>query len=254
MTRLIIYTVGVLAALWLLLSLGILPEPISHVVESVVGIVCSLALPAIIITSYAAPGIWQNVAADVRHGWYRLRTRRRDIDELEVKVAHLDRAYHMHQLGLIYAAQGRVAKAKSWFERALSKDSDAYETKYHLALCHFAQKHYAAAADLLEQVHTQKPDYDYGMAYLRLAQSQDFVGNKPRAVEVYKTLLRFYPGHAEGSYYYALLLGEEQAIDEARRLMRELIFTVRHSPSFHRRRNRHWALKAQWWLWRHRGE
>ena len=34
--------------------------------------------------------------------------------------------------------------------------------------------------------------------------------------------------------------------------MRDVIFTVRHSPGFHRRRNRHWPLKAQWWLLRHR--
>ena len=110
-----------------------------------------------------------------------MRTRRRDIDELELKIAHLDRPYHMHQLGLIYSAQGRVTKAKQLFEQALAKDPEAFETKYHLATCHFAQKHYQAAADLLEQVHTQKPDYDYGMAYLRLARSQQFVGNNSRA-------------------------------------------------------------------------
>ena len=118
----------------------------------------------------------------------------------------------------------------------------------------FAQKQYAAAAELLEKVNAQKPDYDYGMAYLRLAQSQQFVGNNSRAAEVYQTLLRFYPGHPEGTYRYALLKADNHALDEARKLMRDVIFTVSHSPGFHRRRNRHWALKRRLWLWRHRGD
>ena len=145
---------------------------------------------------------------DVSHFWRRLRTRRRDVDELEVKIAHLDRPYHMNQLGQIYLTQGRVAKAKPWFERALAKEPEGIAAQYNLATCHYAQKQYAAAAELLEQVHAQKPDYDYGMAYLRLAQSQQFVGNHPRAAEIYQTLLRFYPGHPEGLYHYGLLTAD----------------------------------------------
>jgi tetratricopeptide (TPR) repeat protein len=254
MTRLILITVAVFVVLWLLLAWGVLPEPLARVVEPIVGLACSLAVPALFITAYAAPGLLRDVADDVRHFWHRLRTRRRDVEELERKIAHLDRPYHMQQLGMIYTRQGRVGKAKEWFERALAKDGEALETKYHLAACHFAQKQYATSAELFEQVHAQKPDYDYGMAYLRLAQSQQFVGNRPRAAEVYQTLLRFYPGHPEGSYFYGLLRADEGALDDARRMMRDVIFTVGHSPGFHRRRNRHWALKAHWWLWRHRGD
>ena len=92
------------------------------------------------------------------------------------------------------------------------------------------------------------------MAYLRLAQSQQFVGNQSRAKEIYQILLRFYPGHPEGSYFYALLLADEDQLLAARKLMNDLIFTVRHSPGFHRRRNRHWALKARWWLWHRRSK
>jgi tetratricopeptide (TPR) repeat protein len=252
MTRLMLITVGVIAVLWLLLGLGILPAPVARLVEPIVGLAFSLAIPALFITAYVAPGLFHEVAADVRHFWQRVKTRGRDINELELKVANLDRPYHMQQLGLIYEAQGRIAKAKHWFERALAKDPDAYETQYHLAACQFAQKHYAPAAELLEKVNAQKPDYDYGMAYLRLAQSQQFVGNSARAAEVYQTLLRFYPGHPEGTYHYALLKAADHSPEEARKLMQDVIFTVSHSPGFHRRRNRHWALKARLWLWRHR--
>jgi tetratricopeptide (TPR) repeat protein len=253
MTRLILVSIVVLAAAWLLLTLGVLPAPLARVIEPVVGLACSLAVPALFLTVYVAPGLLRSVADDASHLWHRLSTRRGDTEELERKIAHLDRPYHMHQLGLIYAAQGRTAKAKPWFERALAKDPESLDSNYQLGLCFFSQADYPGAAELLERVYVTKPDHDYGGLYLRLAEAQHFAGNKARAIEVYQTLLRFYPGHPEGSYHYALLI-EADSLDEARRLMRDVIFSVRHSPGFHRRRNRHWALKARWWLWRRRGK
>jgi tetratricopeptide (TPR) repeat protein len=252
MARFVLIAVVVLVVLWLLLSAGVLPGPVARVAEPIVGVASSLTIPALIITAYVAPGLFHEVAADARHLWHRLSTRGHDIEELERKIVHLDRPYHMQQLGMIYANQGRVGKAQHWFERALEKDPESIDAKYHLGLCHLAHKQYQSAADLLEQVHAHKPDYDYGMANLRLAQAQQFVGNHSRAAELYKKLLQFYPGHPEGSYHYGLLLAGDHSPGDAHQLMRDLIFTVRHSPGFHRRRNRHWALKARWWLWRHR--
>ena len=254
MARFVLIAVVVLIVLWLLVAAGALPDPVARLVEPIVGVASSLAIPGLIITAYVAPGLFHEVAADARHLWHRLRTRGHDIEELERKIVHLDRPYHMQQLGMIYANQGRTAKAQKWFERALEKDPDSIDAKYHLGLCRLAHKDPAAAAQLLEQVYAQKPDYDYGMANLRLAQAQQFIGNDSRAAELYKKLLQFYPGHPEGSYHYGLLLAGDHSPDEARKLMRDLIFTVRHSPGFHRRRNRHWALKARWWLWRHRAK
>ncbi len=252
MRRLIVLVILVLAALWLLLEAGVLPEPVANLAAPVVGLACSLAFPGMLIIAYTAPGLFRDVADDVSHFWRRLRTRRHEVEELERKIAHLDRPYHMQQLGMIFAAQGRPAKARPWFERALEKDPSSLDARYQLGLCHFAQKEYPAAAELLEQVYAEKPDHDYGMTYLRLAESQQYCGNLDRAAEVYRTMLQFYPGHPEGGYHYALLLADQDSLAKAKELMREVTFAVRHSPGFHRRRNRHWALKAQWWLWRHR--
>jgi tetratricopeptide (TPR) repeat protein len=252
MTRFILTTFAILFLAWVLLALGVLPEPLVHVLEPVLELASSLIIPGLFLTAYLAPGLIQSTFADINHFWRRIRTRKHDVEELERKIVHLDRSHHMNQLGVVYLQQGRIAKALPWFEKALEKEPDSLDAKYHLACCHFAQKRYDKSAELLEQVHAQKPEHDYGMAYLRLAQSQQHLGNASRAGEVYTTMLRYYPSQPEGTYHYALLLADDHSVDRPKQLMQEVIFTVRHSPSFHRRRNRHWALKARWWLMRNR--
>ena len=180
MTRLILISIITLVVLWLLLAIGIVPEALAVFIRPVIGTATSLAIPALFLTAYAAPGLIRNVVDDANHLWHRLRTRGRDIEDLESKIVHLDRPYHMHQLGLVYSKQGRIKKAQPLFEQALAKDPESIDSKYHLALCYFAHKDYQSAADLLEQVHAKTPDYDYGVAYLRLAQSQQFIGNPSR--------------------------------------------------------------------------
>ncbi len=118
MRRLFLLAVAVFAALWLLTELNVLPAPIAGAVGPIVGLGCSLAIPGLFLIAYTVPGLFRELADDVSHFWRRLRTRRHDLEELERKIAHLDRAYHMQQLGMLYAAQGRPAKARPWFERA----------------------------------------------------------------------------------------------------------------------------------------
>jgi tetratricopeptide (TPR) repeat protein len=253
MARVVLTIVAVTGGLWLLLELQVLPAPLVRPASLVVGGVCSLSLPLFLLSLYAAPGLYRDMHDGLRRTWERVAGRRREIDDLQRKIAHLNHPHHMTQLGQIYYRQGRLGKAAELFQQTVGRDPDALEARYRLALCHFDQGRYGPAAELLEQVHAVKPEYDYGMAYLRLAEAQHRLGHTERAAEVYGTLLKFYPSHPEGSYQFALLRAERGELADARRLMGDVVFAVRHSPSFHRRRNRHWMLKARWWLWRNRG-
>lgn len=252
MARLYLYVLAFLAVLWVLLQLGVLPPQLAMIAARILGLACTLACPLFFLTLYLAPGMLEEATGPFRRTWHRLRTHRLEIEDLKRKIARLDKAHHMVQLGMVYARQEQCAKAEPWFRKALEKESDLLEARYRLALCRYDRGDYREAADLLEQVHAESPGYDYGLSYLRLAQAQQHLGNEDRASEIYDTLLRYYPGHAEGSYHYAQLLAHRGETARAAELLRELIVTVRHSPAFQRRRNRHWYLKAHWWLWRHR--
>ena len=55
----------------------------------------------------------------------------------------------------------------------------------------------------------------------------------------------------KGCYGYGLLLERRGDLASARQQIEQVIFSVRNSHHFHRRRNRHWMWKAKGWLWRH---
>lgn len=211
----------------------------------------SLACPLFFLAMLLAPLVGFPLSQYVEQGLKRLRLRRREIEHVKDRISHLDKPHHMAELGSIYLGQGRYARAAPWFEKALERDDTLLDVRYRLGICRFEMGRYEEAAELLEDVHREKPDHDYGEAYLYLARAQTLAGNPTRAREVYETLLRYYPGHPGGTYRYAQLLSQAGETEAARDQMRRVVSSVRRSPPFGRRRNRHWQWKAQWWLWRH---
>ena len=252
MARLFWIVVGGLIFLWLLRSTGVLHAVpmVKSMVDSILGLACAFACPLFFLMMFYAPGLFRDLTGGVTRVWERYGARQRELEDLKRKIAHLDKAHHMAQLGNHYLRQGRHARAREWFTKALEKDPKLLDARYKLALCEYEEKDYQRACQLLEEVHQEKPDHDYGMAYLRLAQCHQHLGSPQRADEVFKILLQFYPGQPEGTYCYALLKSAEGDSARAHELMREVVTAVRLSPRFQRRRNRHWLLKAKWWLWR----
>jgi tetratricopeptide (TPR) repeat protein len=229
-----------------------LPPDAAGVVDSIIGGILSLACTGFWILLWVAPGTIYRLRDDAGELWERLRGRRSEIDDLMQRIHHLGKPHHMAQLGAIFQRQGRHKQAGHWFAKALEQDGAMVDARYRLALCRMREKKFQEAATLLEEVHAAKPDHDYGGAYLRLAQASELAGNDDRAAAVYPMLFKCCPGHAEGCYGYGLLLKRRGDVHEARQQMEQVLLSVRNSPTFHRRRNRHWMWKARWWLWRHR--
>lgn len=238
-----------LTGLVLVFSFGVSPGRIELAVEGAVGLLFSLACPLFFVIMLLAPGLGYRLSENIQEAWERLKGRRAEIEDLTARINHLGKPHHMAQLAGIYLRQGRYKVAADWFAHAIEKDPDLLDARYQLAVCRLREKRYQEAVDLLEHVHAKKPDHDYGGAYLRLAQACEKAGKDERARQVYPILLRFYPGHPEGCYGYGLLLDRCGRLAEARKQMEQVVFSVRNSPRFQRRRNRHLMWKARRWLW-----
>jgi hypothetical protein len=252
--RIFLVTIGLLliTAAVLVLGFEVPVERITFWISRVFGILLSMACPLYFLLMFLAPGIGYNMSASIQARWERMKGRRAEIEDLTRRINHLRKPHLMAQLAGIYLRQGRHKLAAEWYTKALEHDGTMLEARYRLAECHLHENRPLDAMELLEQVHTTKPDHDYGGAYLRLAQASERAGREQRASEVFAILLRFYPGHPEGSFCYGLLLDRLGKPEEARKQMEQVIFSVRNSPPFQRRRNRHWMWKAKWWLWRNR--
>ena len=247
---LLLLALAVAAAAGLVLIGGVEPIELVGWVSRALGVVIGLACPVFFLLMLVAPAALYGLGDRLSTVWERLRTRRAEIEDLQHRIAHLGKPHLMAQLGAIYFRQGRYKQAAHWFRQALEKDPDLIDARYRLAICHLKASQFEPACELLEEVHRRKPDHDYGGAYLRLAQVSGALRRSERAEEVYRTLLRFYPGQPEGCFRYGKLLAERGDPEAARAQMQQVVFSVRNSPAFQRRRNRHWMLKARWWLLR----
>jgi tetratricopeptide (TPR) repeat protein len=241
-----------LAASVLLMVLGwasVLPPRVEAVAWDVVSTVWWLAVPAVFVLYCVAPGLFHRLDTTMGFVAGGFGRGRRDAADLLARIEQMGKPHHMAQLGHLYLAHGRPRKAAHWLERALELDPQLLDARYHLAACHLSRRRTPEAAELFEQVYATKPDHDYGTLCLRLAQCHQRLGNDSRASEIFQRLMRFYPGHPEGAYHFALLEAKQGNHQRAAQLMRDVTIAVRRSPRFHRRRNRHWAWKARWWLW-----
>jgi tetratricopeptide (TPR) repeat protein len=252
MSRALLFLIAAVVLLTVVSQAGVLPPAAQEVAWLLVRTLWWLLLMVLPLVYWAAPGLFHRLDGTLGHFAARFGHGRHEAGELLARIDHMGKPHHMLQLGHLYLHQGRLRKAAQWLRRALELDPDLLEARYKLAHCYFAQHKTAEAAELFEQVRAAKPNHDYGMLDLRLAQSHQRLGNYPRAREVYERLLRFYPGHAEGSYHFALLAADEGRREQSRKLMGEVITSVHRSPRFQRRRTRHWAWKARWWLWTRR--
>ena len=244
--------IAAIAAAVVVFAFDVPLDDIEYWVHRAIGGVLSIGCSLFFLIMLLAPGIGYGLSEGLQEKWERLKGSRREIEDLTQRINHLGKPHHMAQLAGVYLRQGRYKLAGEWFAKALEKDGSLLDARYRLALCRMRERRFPDAAELLEQVHAAKPEHDYGGAYLRLAQASEHVGNLERAAQMYPVLLKFYPGHPEGHYGYGLLLERLGQGADALKQMEQVVFSVRNSPSFQRRRNRHWMWKARWWLWRRR--
>ena len=153
-----------------------------------------------------------------------------------------------YNLGLIYQQRGQREEAKASFQRAVEIDPE--ETDAHYQLGRIARdegrlaeaiSHFDAAVSRNDE-HSQSEVWrEIGWTYFQARQYED-------ARTAFERFIEKRPSDAEGRYRYGLALHELGREEEAAAEMRACIESVRTSPAYKYRTEKHWASEAQSFL------
>jgi hypothetical protein len=113
-----------------------------------------------------------------------------------------------------------------------------------LARAQFAKQDYAAARAALERLMQNNPDFKSADAHLLYARALDALGALEEAEHEYAAIAPGYPG-AEGRLRYALLLKRRGKVEEARRILKDLLDGAQLGPAHYRRAQAQWLDRAR---------
>lgn len=169
---------------------------------------------------------------------------RKRIRELEDQIHHLDKAHHHAELGEIYLKQGKLDKASECFAAARERDAEDLDIMALQGRCFLEEERFEEAKDVLERVVAEDIRHDYGQTQMALGEVYSRLGDLPRAIAAWKSVL-------EGNTYSQarVLLGEAYLAQGEKSLAREQLEEVvndgSHTPEFQRRKEKHWVRRAR---------
>jgi tetratricopeptide (TPR) repeat protein len=149
-------------------------------------------------------------------------------------------------LGRLLVEAGRPARALPHLEAAAERAPEVAETAYYLGAACLGVDDLARGRRLIEQALARDPKLRYGEPHLALA---DYFLGHGRAAEALPHLERFTAIHAssvEGRYKLARAALAAGQPTQARAALDEAAQVYRAAPSFKRREERLWRLKAAW--------
>jgi hypothetical protein len=113
-----------------------------------------------------------------------------------------------------------------------------------LARAQFAKRDFAAARSALERLMQQNPEFksaDAQLLYARALDSQDALDEAERQ---YAALVPGYPG-AEARLRYGLLLKRRGKLQDAQRVLKDLLDSAKLGPDHYRRAQAEWLERAR---------
>jgi hypothetical protein len=176
-------------------------------------------------------------------GSFRIFPRRRRIHELEGAVQDNPSAGNYEELGALYLEDGRFARARECFDRAIAMRADSTDTFYRRALAELELKDFSAAVADLERVVMAEPKYDFHRAAGLLAHAYARLGQAEKADTLFSRVTTVSTS-SEIEYYYASFLASQSRPAEAREWVQRILGKKRTMPSFQRRRERPWFRRA----------
>jgi hypothetical protein len=169
--------------------------------------------------------------------------RRRRIRELESAIVDNPSAGNYEELADLYLEEKNYAKARDYYNRALSIRTDSPDPFYRRGVAATFMGDYAAAAADLERVVAQDPQYDFYRAAGLLAHAYAHTGRTEKAGALFQQVTKI-STMSETYYNYATFLAQQNRSAEAREWAQKLLDKKRTMPGYLKRRERPWFSKA----------
>jgi hypothetical protein len=169
--------------------------------------------------------------------------RRRRIHELESAVLDNPSAGNYEELADLYMEDGRFARARECYNRAISSRTDSPDPFYRRAVCAMEMGDFNPAVPDLERVIAADPDYDFHRAAALLAHAYANTGQTEKALNLFREVVKI-STMSETYLNYATLLASQQRNAEAREWAQRILDKKPTMPGYLRRRERPWFRRA----------
>lgn len=163
--------------------------------------------------------------------------------ELENAVLDNPSAGNYEELGQIYLDEGKWAKAKDAYDRAVSSRTDSVDPFYRRAVAEIELGRFNDALPDLERTVSEDPRYDFQRAPGLLAYAYWKTGQPDRAQQMFQAVMQT-STLTETQYHYAEFLVAQGKREEARKVLDTILAKRRGMPGFQRRRERPWFRKV----------
>ncbi len=170
-------------------------------------------------------------------------SRRRRISELQAMVIDNPSAGNYEELGQLYLDEGKFARARECFERAISSRTDSPDPFYRRGLCSMELGEFAAAIPDLERTVSKDPTYDFSRAPALLAHAYARAGQADKADALFRNVMQT-STLTESQVHYAEFLKSQGRRPEAQELLQRVLSKKRNMPGFQKRRERPWFRRA----------
>lgn len=177
-------------------------------------------------------------------GTFQAFPRHKRIKELEAMVLDNPAAGNYEELADLYREDGKFARARECYDKAISTRTDSPDPFYRRAVCALELGDYKAAADDLERAVRFDPKYDFQRAPGLLALALARTGQTERAARLFEEVTCT-STLSETQYNYACFLAEQGRPEEARGWAQRVLSKKPTMPGYLRRRERPWFRKAE---------
>jgi hypothetical protein len=169
--------------------------------------------------------------------------RRRRIRELEAVILDNPAAGNLEELADLYLEEGKYARAREFYDRAISSRTDSPDPFYRRGLAEIELADFPAAVSDLERVLQKEPKYDFQRAAGLLAHAYAKTGQVEKADALFRKTVQI-STLSETYLNYANFLASQGRTAEAREWTQRILAKKPTLPGYLKRRERPWFRKA----------